>query len=99
MYQDPKLPRAKITRAPLPDLTSVWLTALRRPEADYQSRAALTIVMAHQAGMKGLEVTFDPLFQILAAPDHPPFARLAGPAALSSPPPPHAHRPMFTTPN
>jgi len=34
MYQDPKLPRAKITRAPLPDLTSVWLVALRRPEAD-----------------------------------------------------------------
>src|SRR5260370_9299243 len=82
MYQDPKLPRAKITRAPLPDLTSVWLIALRRPEADYQSRAALTIVMAHQEGMKGLEVTFDPLLEILAGPDHHPLARLAAARAL-----------------
>src|SRR5437879_241197 len=96
MYQDPKLPRAKITRAPLPDLTSVWLIALRRPEADYQSRAALTIVMAHQEGMKGLDVTIDPLLEILAGPDHHPLARLAAARALIELDVRRAAEPMLT---
>ena len=48
MYHDPELPKAKIVRALPPDLISAWLVALHRPEADYQCRAALTIVLAHQ---------------------------------------------------
>jgi len=77
-------------------LTSVWLIALRRPEADYQSRAALTIVMAHQEGMKGLHVTIDPLMEILAGPDHHPLARLAAARALVELDVRRAAEPMLT---
>jgi hypothetical protein len=83
MYRDPELPLAKVVKAlPSPDLINIWLVALRRPEADYQSRAALTIIMAHREGMKGLEVTIDPLIEILVGPNHHAFARLAAVRAL-----------------
>ena len=82
MYHDPELPKAKITRAMPPDLISEWLVALRRPEADYQCRAALTIVRAHQEGMKDLERTIHPLLEILEQPNHHALARLAAARAL-----------------
>ena len=83
MYHAPELPKAKIARALPPDLISDWLVALRRPEADYQCRAALTIVRAHQEGMKDLERTIHPLLEILEQP-------LAAPPAPPRPAPPPA---------
>src|SRR5262249_45684560 len=59
-----------------------WLLALRRPEADLQCQAALTIVLAHKDGVQGLEVAVEPLLQVLEQPDHHPFARLAAARAL-----------------
>jgi HEAT repeat protein len=82
MYHDPELPKPKIAKVFGPDLIDAWLLALRRTEADYQCRAALTIALAHQEGMKGLEVTIDPLVEILERPDHHALARLAAARAL-----------------
>src|SRR5205823_309288 len=70
MYKDPEVRIANITRAFPPDLVEAWLVGLRRPETDYQSRAALTILLAHQHGMKGLEVMIDPLVEIPTGPAH-----------------------------
>jgi len=82
MYHDPELPKAKIVRAFPPDLFRDWLVALHRPEADYQCRAALTIVLAHQEGMKGLERTIPSLLEILEQPNRHPLARLAAARSL-----------------
>jgi HEAT repeat protein len=66
MYHDPELPEPKIVRVYPENLLPVWLIALRRPEADYQSRAALSIVLAHREGIQGLERAIDPLLQALS---------------------------------
>src|SRR6266702_3172537 len=73
MYHDPELPIPKIVRVYPENLLPLWLVALGRPEADYQCRAALTIVLAHQEGMKDLERTIHPLLEILEQPNHHPF--------------------------
>jgi HEAT repeat protein len=82
MYHDPELPKAKIVRALPPDLISAWLVALHRPEADYQCRAALTIVLAHQAGIQGLERTVAALLEVIEQPNHHALARLSAARAL-----------------
>src|SRR6266481_8528856 len=63
IYHNPELPKATITKEFPPDLLPLWLVALRRPEADYQSKAALTIALAHKEGMNGLEAAVPPLLE------------------------------------
>jgi HEAT repeat protein len=82
MYKDPEIRIAEVRREFPPDLIDAWLVGLRRPEADYQSRAALTVILAHQQGMKGLEVTIDPLMEILVGAGHHDMARLSAARAL-----------------
>jgi HEAT repeat protein len=59
-----------------------WLVALARPEAEYQSNAALAIAQAHQDGLKGLEATVPALLQVLERPRPQPSVRLAVVRAL-----------------
>jgi len=66
MYHDPELPFSKIVWVYPENLLPLWLEALERPEADYQCRAALAIVLAHKEGIKGLEAAIDPLLAALA---------------------------------
>jgi HEAT repeat protein len=65
MYHDPELPTAKIVWVYPDNLLRLWLVALERPEADYQSRGALAIVRAHKEGLKGLQAAVDPLLAVL----------------------------------
>jgi len=71
MYHDPELPIPKIVRVYPENLLPLWLVALSRPEADYQCRAALSVVLAHREGIKGLEAAVDPLLEALARIDSP----------------------------
>jgi HEAT repeat protein len=71
MYHDPELPIPKIVRVYPGNLVPLWLVALGRPEADYQCRAALSVVLAHREGIKGLEAAVDPLLEALARIDSP----------------------------
>jgi HEAT repeat protein len=66
MYHDPELPFSKVVWVYPDNLLPLWLEALERPEADYQCRGALAIVLAHQVGIKGLEAAIDPLLASLA---------------------------------
>ncbi len=66
MYHDPELPFSKIVWVYPDNLLPLWLEALERPEADYQCRGALAIVLAHQEGLKGLEAAIDPLLAALS---------------------------------
>ena len=81
IYYEPELPTPKIVRVFPDNLVSPWIVALRRPEADLQRQAAVTIALAHQHGLLGLEAAVDPLLMVLEKPGHP-FVRLAAAQAL-----------------
>lgn len=82
MYHQPDPPAARLVTV-FPDrLRELWLEALRRPEADSQCRAALTIALAHRRGMKGLEATVPDLVAALERPDGHPDVRLAAARAI-----------------
>ena len=68
IYNDPDLPKPRIVRKFPDNLVSPWLVALKRPEADLQRQAAVTIAVAHKNGVPGLEVTVVPLLEILEKP-------------------------------
>jgi HEAT repeat protein len=82
IYHNPELPKATITKQFPPDLFPLWLVALRQPEADYQSKAALTIALAHKEGMDGLEAAVQPLLEMLQRPEQQALVRLAIAQAL-----------------
>jgi hypothetical protein len=82
MYRSPELPKARKVEIFSEELKTIWLAALKRPEADYQYQAALTIVLARQHGMKGLETTVAPLLESLERVDQQPRVRLAIARAL-----------------
>src|SRR5216684_1279244 len=71
MYHDPELPIPKIVRVYPENLLPLWLVALGRPEANYQWRASLSVVLAHREDIKGLEAAVDPLLEALARIDSP----------------------------
>jgi HEAT repeat protein len=82
MYRDPDLPKPRIVKL-FPDrCIPLWLQALERPEADFRSKAALTIAEAREAGMAGLEVTIPSLIRELERTDQHPSVRLAVARAL-----------------
>jgi HEAT repeat protein len=82
MHHDPELQRAEIVHLFPPNPLPVWLVALQRPETDYQYRAALTIILAHQADYKGMEAAIDPLLEALVRPNQKEVVRLAVARAL-----------------
>jgi HEAT repeat protein len=82
MYHDPDLPMPREVITFNPKLKQVWLDALARPEIDLKTQAALTIVRAHQRGMKGLEAAIDPLLRELEQTDKHPSVVLAVAKAL-----------------
>jgi len=82
MYHDPELPQAKIAHVFPEHLMPAWLDALHRPEADYQSRPALTILLAHKEGLHGTTAAIEPLLETLARPEQKDMVRLAAAQAL-----------------
>src|SRR5947209_454240 len=48
MYRSPELPKPREIKVFPKGLKDLWLEALRRPEADQQCQAALTIALAHR---------------------------------------------------
>jgi HEAT repeat protein len=82
MYRDPDLPKPRLVKI-FPDrCVPLWLQALERPEADFRTKAALTIAEAREAGMIGLEVTIPALVRELERTDQHPSVRLAVARAL-----------------
>src|SRR5262245_25027805 len=65
MYRSPELQTARLVMVFPNGLTERWVEALGRPEADGQTWAALTIALAHERGMKGLDKTVPALLQAL----------------------------------
>src|SRR6266478_4030895 len=82
MYKSPDLPKARKVEVFSHEVKSLWLIALQRPEADFQCQAAVTIVLAHQRGMKGSEATVGPLLESLERAHQHPSVRLATARAL-----------------
>jgi HEAT repeat protein len=82
IYHRPELPHPKVARVFPNDILSSWLSALGRPETDYQYHAALTILLAHNDGLEGTEAAVDPLLHTLEKPDQKPMVRLAAARAL-----------------
>src|SRR6266851_8472473 len=82
MDHDPELPQAKIAHVFPENVLATWLAALRRPEVDYQYRAALTILLAHKEGLDGIKDAIDPLLETLMRPDQKAVVRLAAAQAL-----------------
>jgi HEAT repeat protein len=60
----------------------MWLAALERPDADTRSQAAAAIGLAHQRGMKELNVAIGPLVRLLEKQDEHSAVRLAAARTL-----------------
>jgi HEAT repeat protein len=82
MYQEPAVPMPRIVSYFPEGATALWVRALQRPEADPKCQAARAIARARRRGVKGLEVTIDPLLKALDQPDQHPAVRLAVAEAL-----------------
>ena len=82
MYHDPVLPRPA-SKIEFPQgLPALWSRALEMPQRDLKRCAATAIVSAHQKGLAGLEVTTQPLMNLLRASDQERAVRLAAACAL-----------------
>lgn len=79
---DPVLPSPPVVRQFSPRLKSLWLEALRRPEADLNRQAAEAIAEAHRRGRSDLADTVPHLVEALDAPNQHPVVRLAAARAL-----------------
>jgi HEAT repeat protein len=82
MYRSPELAKARTIKVYPKGLKNLWLEALRRPEADQQCQAALTIGLAHRYGIKDLESAVAPLLEVLESKDQHLSVRLAAAQAL-----------------
>jgi HEAT repeat protein len=82
MHHNPEVPMPRPVTVYPKGLETIWLEALRRPEAEYQRQAALTIALAHRHRIKGLEIAVAPLLETLERPDQHLSARLAVVRAL-----------------
>lgn len=65
-----------------PNLTTLWLEALNRPEIDMQRMAAESFARASQEGIPGLDKAVPRLEEILVAEESHPAARFAAARAL-----------------
>ena len=84
MYSDPKLAAPETTYTFAPQLKSLWIEALRRPEADLRRQAADAIVAAHRLGMPGLDEAIGDLTKLLESPDQHPLVVLTVARALAA---------------
>lgn len=82
MYRNPDLPTPRVVQTFPDGLAELWLKALDRPEADYKSRAALSIALAHERGMKGLAAMVPALVRELDRSDQHAAVRVAAARAL-----------------
>jgi len=82
MDLDPALPSPPVDKRFSPRLKSLWLEALKRPEADLKRQAAEAIAEAHRRGRPDLADTVPHLVEALDAPDQHPVVRLAAARAL-----------------
>lgn len=82
MDSDPPIPMPKSTVYFHPNLKSLLVTALQRPEADMQRKSAETIARTHELGLAGLEETIPQLERILETMESHPAARFAAARAL-----------------
>jgi len=82
MDSDPQLEVPQPTAHFSPKLRSLWVEALRRPEADMQRMAAETIARAHVTGVPDLLETVPELERVLANESSHPAARFAAARAL-----------------
>ena len=76
MYRSPELSGPPTVRVFPDGLQEIWLRALSRPEAEMRLKAAATIALAHDRGVKGLDATVGPLIAALDAPEKHPAVRL-----------------------
>jgi HEAT repeat protein len=65
MFREPELATARVVKTFPEGLTALWLTALDRPEADLQGRAALAVASAHERGLQGLAAAVPALLRAL----------------------------------
>jgi HEAT repeat protein len=82
MYRSPDLPVPPVETVFPEGLKELWLRALKRPEVEMRTQAAVSISRAHLRGMKGLDVAVPDLVALLDAPDQHPAVRLAAAKAL-----------------
>ena len=82
MDSDPKLNIPDPIMDFSPQLKSLWLAALERPETDMQRLAAETIARGHQYGVPDLKETIPRLESLLLADTSPPATRFAAARAL-----------------
>jgi HEAT repeat protein len=82
MYRNPELPTPRVVQTFPDGLAELWLKALDRPEADYKSRAALSIAQAHGRGMKGLATMVPALARELERADQQAAVLVAAAQAL-----------------
>lgn len=82
MDSDPKLQLPKPVKNFDPNLTALWMEALKRPEIDMQRMAAETIARAHLRGFPDLAKAVPRLEEILLADASHPAARFAAARAL-----------------
>ncbi len=82
MDSDPKLNIPDPVMHFSPELKSLWLTALERPEADMQRLAAETIARGHQYGVPDLMEAVPRLESLLLADTSQPATRFAAARAL-----------------
>lgn len=82
MDRDPEIPVAEAVRAFPNGLLELWLAALDRPDVESQTRAALSVALAHERGMPGLAAAVPKLVRNLDRDGQPAGARLAAAKAL-----------------
>lgn len=82
MYQDPLLKTAPVKTVFPRELVDRWVQALARPEREMKRQAALAIAEAVGRGVPGLDVTIDPLCDVLREPGQDRMVRLSAARAL-----------------
>lgn len=82
MYRDPELTVPPVQYTLDPRNVELWREALRRPEAEYQYRAADAIRRAQRQGFPGLHVAVPELLKLLQDQQTPPFVKAAAAQAL-----------------
>ena len=82
MFVDPYLPPLDRYLEFPPGYLTLWLPALKRPEADYRRRAAEAIGRAHELGMPRMAEAAPELLSLLASRDEHRLVRMAAARAL-----------------
>lgn len=82
MFGDPLCAEPVVEKVFLPELATLWLQAIQRPDSELQRLAADTVVKAQKRGMTGLEAMTADLAALLDKPEAPASVRRAAMRAL-----------------